>query len=1177
MRKAETTNTFSQGLVMDFNPLVTPNNTLSNALNATLITKNGNENVLQNDMGNGRVETAYLPEGYIPVGTTQLGGIIYVVSYNPILNQCQIGSFPSPERNISTSEIRNQDQVTLGSTNFVTENVITNVISKQKLANVTLHAGDKYIVAANSISKNIDQITGITSNTPRYISFHLATMDDNGRLVRLTTSNKYLVKTGSGYYYFMYDGPITDDLSSYRNAVQSPYQIFTSKIAGELYLVAELELIDTFSVTYRCEGFSQATIDGVEGRLYKINFAITTTPVDSTYIKGIQLKHYFSNFINRYEISDTTLNNIFYGNSSGQITTNFESQEEGNNLLLETWIMQNNDEIGTEQFTFTPVMPFGIYEALSQTISINFKLVGTGVAEITRWKYYKEDNQIKLNWEIDAYPKDNEEIVGIDFYAWEFNEDIKLDISDGYTSFKTAHEDKIFLRKENQSSYSGGYVDNIQFGKLKPNTLYFVLIATYYSEKTRSDYSWQRNMKCLYTNGIFNDVYISDPSVIDYDLIKPELSYVSNFSSKESIYLNNRSQEYYALTSLNEMNNEYIRGADVNHYKGNIDLTLQLDFQNNYNTFKPNPNSYTLNITDYNTTINKTAKIISTRELIDDSWLNLESQVVDNISDLKIDNFKDQLHSAVNNSNGIITIQYDGIVYNKITANHSTKNISLVNYIAPLVYNSETAAKYNLRYVPSSDLTTGHFEFENNYLCLGMSAGGSDNNGGGGTFFRVGSRSIVLGTDSTNQVGYGETIVASPSNQDGMDIDSLPYLSVERSIMTYLSNNINIPDSTILPLMWVRVGGNDNDVFGTINGNYMFSITTSNDSTNGNYLLTNGTNGHYYVPGMGGRGNFTKSYTDCSYLFFQFIMKDSQGNLHTTNNYFAVRNQEGQIKSNRTNWNSSLNSNKFPNNYYLGDVLASLLCQLYVKQDSIVKSGEAVNDISYYSSLKEDWSTQINYQVSMSDNSSDSVLFNGVTMSEIQSRFISFITQDQKLTDIDAEPITKNGCLSLNCNSLDNNLSYTYTYSINLDKPELVALYTSIQTNPRLENYVESITGDEIIIPDSLGEISSSTIYYVNNNQLTNNNNFNGALKMVNGFSMNSIIQANLTDENLLDSSVTKDMFSYTRGYLTLNNISNQVYQMRCDPSSGGSDMTGTEYSVAFNNNKIFSNCNIVQ
>ena len=101
----KTTNKFTKGLVMDFSPENTQNEVLTHALNATLLTFNGNELSLQNDMGNGRVETAYLPEGYMPVGTCEYGGIIYIVSYNPLENKSQIGCFPSPERNISREEL----------------------------------------------------------------------------------------------------------------------------------------------------------------------------------------------------------------------------------------------------------------------------------------------------------------------------------------------------------------------------------------------------------------------------------------------------------------------------------------------------------------------------------------------------------------------------------------------------------------------------------------------------------------------------------------------------------------------------------------------------------------------------------------------------------------------------------------------------------------------------------------------------------------------------------------------------------------------------------------------------------------------------------------------------------------------------------------------------------------
>jgi hypothetical protein len=56
-------------------------------------------------MGNGRVETAFLPSGYVPIGVKEYGGIIYIASFNPLLNRSQMGCFPSPERNISSDEL----------------------------------------------------------------------------------------------------------------------------------------------------------------------------------------------------------------------------------------------------------------------------------------------------------------------------------------------------------------------------------------------------------------------------------------------------------------------------------------------------------------------------------------------------------------------------------------------------------------------------------------------------------------------------------------------------------------------------------------------------------------------------------------------------------------------------------------------------------------------------------------------------------------------------------------------------------------------------------------------------------------------------------------------------------------------------------------------------------------
>jgi hypothetical protein len=50
--RQEQVNTFEGGLVYDLNPLVTPNNVLTDVVNGTFITFNGNELSLQNDAGN---------------------------------------------------------------------------------------------------------------------------------------------------------------------------------------------------------------------------------------------------------------------------------------------------------------------------------------------------------------------------------------------------------------------------------------------------------------------------------------------------------------------------------------------------------------------------------------------------------------------------------------------------------------------------------------------------------------------------------------------------------------------------------------------------------------------------------------------------------------------------------------------------------------------------------------------------------------------------------------------------------------------------------------------------------------------------------------------------------------------------------------------------------------------
>ena len=262
-------NTFSGGLVMDLAPDTTPNTVLTSVLNATLVTFNGNEMQLQNDMGNGRVETARLPEGYIPVGTCEFGDIIYIVSYNPLTNKSQIGCFPSPERNISSEEVGSAGQ-TLKSSDFqeIIKDASDNEIPTGKLKtnsvkkiiyNNKLNPGDKFIIydknAAIYNEPNISDIgntSHIYGSFPKWLKIHVVAIEDSGKINYLDSTLKWYKD------YFIAaskkandpNGADIPNIDSYRNLLSSGYSVFQSKISGKLALLIELEKITGFSCTH---------------------------------------------------------------------------------------------------------------------------------------------------------------------------------------------------------------------------------------------------------------------------------------------------------------------------------------------------------------------------------------------------------------------------------------------------------------------------------------------------------------------------------------------------------------------------------------------------------------------------------------------------------------------------------------------------------------------------------------------------------------------------------------------------------------------------------------------------------------------------------------------------------------------------------------------------------------
>lgn len=320
IRKA--TNKFTKGLVMDFSPENTGNEVLTHALNATLLTFNGNELSLQNDQGNARVETAYLPEGYIPVGTCEYGGIIYIVSYNPLEDKSQIGCFPSPERNISSDELGKQtnpitrddfqEKDSFGDLTGKIEHTSKLVLLKDD----KLNPGDKFIVCAeNNIYNEKLQDLLVKHEGDDFIqvmnpiiALNVVSIEDSGKIIYLNSAlrqydcdNSYVDSNGvqhtDTYKYHilgkMVDGkPSINDIDSYRNTLSSGYSIFKSKTSGKLAILAELIMIDSYDVTHSIEPRLE---NGQETGKYDLIIHTEVSPKVTTnnYTQVPKLKYYY--------------------------------------------------------------------------------------------------------------------------------------------------------------------------------------------------------------------------------------------------------------------------------------------------------------------------------------------------------------------------------------------------------------------------------------------------------------------------------------------------------------------------------------------------------------------------------------------------------------------------------------------------------------------------------------------------------------------------------------------------------------------------------------------------------------------------------------------------------------------------------------------------------------------
>lgn len=287
-------NTFNEGMVLDNHPLMTPNTVLTDALNATLVTMNGNEMVLQNDMGNAKVENAKLPPGYIPIGMKEYGGIIYIACYNPLTNKGQIGCFPSPQRQKTATQISEitptfkfPDVTYIKEENGEKWYKINSLLTKCEIfpKGTIIRSGDKFSVGLPIASmfgtdnidstgehyiSNYDNVENGLVKTPmnRMYTFGVATLDNNGQLRDITNQLKRykggqqvqfsnidsdLYKFNCGYWQNEMstedkDGLVSSELMN-QTSVQSKLNTYNSKLFGRLFLYAKYNAIDSVDIS----------------------------------------------------------------------------------------------------------------------------------------------------------------------------------------------------------------------------------------------------------------------------------------------------------------------------------------------------------------------------------------------------------------------------------------------------------------------------------------------------------------------------------------------------------------------------------------------------------------------------------------------------------------------------------------------------------------------------------------------------------------------------------------------------------------------------------------------------------------------------------------------------------------------------------------------------------------
>ena len=504
------------------NPLTTPNNVLTDCLNGTMITYNGNEFVLQNDMGNCKVERAKLSSGFIPVGMKEYGGIVYVASYNPETKACEVGSFPSPERDFSTNDFENIEPANFKTSQFVVD---TNNNIKEKTSVITklfepellqLHPGDMYVVTYKINDPNV-----AVSNDPNEIDNNIklnnfiSADEANRKLFRLKfykiTNNNNVKEMPSNELAVIEDRPNVEDA----------YVYFKGTSDSTLAVGLELEQLDMFEANVIDR--SRKTISAKKIAIEAVGFSDSL--VD---FKGVKV-----------DVQEP------------QITSFFVEKSIGKKIACEIGDLVANSNF---RCSLTPYSSYALYPKLKKDFQIElgkYAYASNGVNDIFRYKTTDDYISVDFDFKFEGDTPDGVQLY-VEFYdPWsdysvvkvvdsptfygvnnilvELVDEPAIDLFDSETRGGTPRNmlapnsdllfQKTLLNKTNFDGIDliGGLIRTT--ATLRKNHFYIVRISGVDRDTTTNPITYKHYdlYKGMYTNKMFNKVYDIQNSLKDND------------------------------------------------------------------------------------------------------------------------------------------------------------------------------------------------------------------------------------------------------------------------------------------------------------------------------------------------------------------------------------------------------------------------------------------------------------------------------------------------------------------------------------------------------------------------------------------------------------------------------------------------------------------------------------